>query len=146
MHGLAQRCYTQAAGLACYAGDSAYGALITEHLATQALFLGHTRTAVRLARTAREGGGRSMPAALAARIAVTEARAHALLGDGHEATRMLRAGEQAMDRANPVHSPDWMSACTRAHFAGSAMHALRDLGRYEEAARYAADALDLPSE
>jgi len=26
------------------------------------------------------------------------------------------------------------------------MHALRDLGRYEEAARYAADALDLPSE
>jgi hypothetical protein len=145
-HGLAQRCYTQAAGLACHAGNSAYGALITEHLATQALFLGHTRTAVRLARTARDGGGRAVPATLSARIAVTEARAHALLGDAHETMRALRDGEQAMDRADPARDPEWLSACTRAHFAGSAMHALRDLGRYDEAARYGADAFDLPAE
>jgi cytochrome c551/c552 len=145
-HGLAQRCYTQAAGLACHAGDVTYGALVTEHLATQALFLGHTRTAVRLARIARDGGGRAMPAPLTARIAVTEARAHALLGDVHETMRMLRIGEQAMDRAIPASDPEWLSACTRAHFAGSAMHALRDLGRHDEATRYAADALDLPPE
>ncbi|HEY3733585.1 MAG TPA: hypothetical protein VGL63_06690 [Streptosporangiaceae bacterium] len=144
--GFAQRCYTQAAGLARHAGDTAYGALVTEHLATQALFLGHTRTAVRLARTARDGGGHAMPAVLSARIAVTEARAHALLGDAHETMRTLRAGEQAMDRADPGRDPEWVSACTRGHFAGSAMHALRDLGRYGEAAGYAADALDLPAE
>lgn len=145
-HGLAQRCYIQAAGLARHAGDNAYGALVTEHLATQALFLGHTRTAVRLARTARDGGGRAMPATLGARISVTEARAHALLGDAHETKLTLRVGEQAMARANPARDPEWLSACTRAHFAGSAMHALRDLGRYDEAARYAADAFDLPPE
>ena len=145
-HGLAQRCYTQAAGLASHAGDPAYGALVTEHLATQALFLGHTRTAVRLARTARDGGGRAMLPALTARIAVTEARAHALLGDTYETLRALRAGEQAMDRADSARDPEWLSACTRAHFAGSAMHALRDLGRHDQAASYAADALDLPPE
>jgi hypothetical protein len=144
-HGLAQRCYTQAAGLAHYAGDTAYGALVTEHLATQALYLGHTRTAVRLARTARDGG-RAVPATLSARIAATEARAHALLGDAHQTMRALRAGEQAMDRANPGREPEWMPGCTRAHFAGSAMHALRDLGRYDEATRYATDALNLAPE
>ena len=145
-HGLAQRCYIQAAGLARHAGDTAYGALVTGHLATQALYLGHTRTAVRLARTARDGGGHAIPATLSARIAVTEARAHALLGDAHETIRALRAGEQAMNRADPARDPEWLAACTRAHFAGSAMHALRDLGHHDEAARYAADALDLPPE
>jgi ATP/maltotriose-dependent transcriptional regulator MalT len=49
-----------------------------------------------------------------------------------------------MNRADSARDPEWLSACTRAHFAGSAMHALRDLGRHDQAASYAADALDLP--
>lgn len=142
--GLAQRFYTQAAGLAKHAGDSAYGAYVLGNLATQALFLGQTRTAVRLARTARNAGGRAITPTLTARITVTEARAHALIGDVHETYRALQIADRAMARSNPAHDPDWLGVFTPAHYSGSVMHALRDLGNAEAAAHHAPSAMDLP--
>ncbi|WP_329426202.1 hypothetical protein OG339_39005 [Streptosporangium sp. NBC_01495] len=143
--GLAQRFYTQAAGLAKHAGDSAYGAYVLGNLATQALFVGQTRTAVRLARSARNAGGRAIPPTLTARITTTEARAHALIGDAHETRRTLQIAERAMARSDPAHDPDWLGVFTPAHYSGSVMHALRDLGDAKTAARHAADAMDLPA-
>lgn len=142
--GLGQRYYTQAAGLAKHAGDAAYGAYVLGNLATQALFTGQARTAVRLARSARAAGGRAITPTLAARITVTEARAHALIGDAHETRRTLRAADKAMHRSDPRQDPHWLGVFTPAHYAGSVMHALRDLGE-AAAGQHATDALDLPA-
>ncbi|GAB3155436.1 MFS transporter [Micromonospora sonneratiae] len=143
--GLAQRNYTQAAALARHAGDTAYSAYTIGNLATQALLVGQARTAVRLARTARNGGGRAVTATLAARILTTEARAHALGGDKHETYRALRLADQAMAQANPSDDPNWLGTFSPAHYAGSVMHALRDLGDYGAAERHAVAAMNLPS-
>lgn len=140
---LGQRFYTQAADLAKHAGDSAYGAYVLGNLATQALFVGQTRTAVRLARSARAAGGRAATPGLTARITLTEARAHALIGDAHETMRALRIADKAMDRSGA--EPDWLGVFTPAHYCGSVMHALRDLDKPGDAERYAAGALDLPA-
>ncbi|MFI9644381.1 hypothetical protein ACIG87_30760 [Micromonospora sp. NPDC051925] len=142
--GLAQRCYTQATALAKHAGDSAYGAYVLGNLATQALFVGQARTSVRLARAARNTGGRAITPTLTARIITTEARAHALIGDVHETHRALIAADRAMDRSNPATDPDWLGVFTPAHFHGSVMHALRDLGDFKTAETYATGALNLP--
>lgn len=86
-----------------------------------------------------------MPASLSASISITEARAHALLGDAHETRRTLTAADQAMSRANPDRDPAWLSPWTPAHHAGGTMHALRDLGQPREAAKHAPDALNAPA-
>lgn len=145
LHGLGQRYYTQAAALARHAGNRAYGAYAIGNLATQALLVGQTRTCIRLARTARAAGGRAITSTLTARLAGTEARAHALSGDGHETRRMLRIAQAAMERSDPVRDPDWIGVFTPAHHAGNTMHALRDLADPHAAVRYAADALHLPA-
>ncbi|MEV4582313.1 hypothetical protein AB0K16_54735 [Nonomuraea jabiensis] len=48
-----------------------------------------------------------------------------------------------MDR-DPGLEPGWLATFTPAHYAGSVMHALRNLGLYGEAARQADLALDFP--
>jgi hypothetical protein len=143
--GLAQRFFIQALGLARQAGDRAYSAHIVSNLATQALFLDHGTEATRLACAARSGAGRSATPTLLARLAVVEARGWAMTGDRHEAQAAIRRTDKAMTRADPSADPDWLATFTPAHHAGSVMHALRDLGQYPEAARYADTALDLPA-
>lgn len=145
LHSLGQRYYTQAAALARHAGDRAYGAYAIGNLATQALFIGQTRTCIRLARTARAAGGRAITPTLTARLAGTEARAHALAGDRHETHRMLAVAQAAVDRSDPARDPAWLGVFTPAHHAGNAMHALRDLGEPAQSATRAADALTLPA-
>ncbi|WP_219518593.1 hypothetical protein [Nonomuraea ceibae] len=142
--GLAQRFFIQALSLARQSGDRAYAAHILSNLATQALFLDHGAEAARLARAARSGAGRAATPTLAARLAVVEARGWALVGDRREARAAIRRADHAMDRSDPSSDPRWLATFTPAHHAGSVMHALRDLGLYNEAAEYAGVALDLP--
>jgi hypothetical protein len=143
-HGLAQHYFSQAAALALQAGDALYGAQVIGNLATQALYLGHHRTAVRLSRVARDGAGRGAPAALVARLCGTEMRALALTDDLSEFNRVRKGADRAVERRNPQTDPEWLESFSHAHHAGSAMHALRDLGRETEARKLIFDALELP--
>lgn len=143
--GIAQRFFIQALSLARQSGDRAYAAHILSNLATQALFLDHGSEAARLARAARSGAGRAATPTLQARLAVVEARGWALAGDRREARAALRRADLAMARSNPAADPGWLATFTPAHHAGSVMHALRDLGLYDEAERHAGLALDLPA-
>ncbi|MGH3191549.1 MAG: hypothetical protein ACRDPY_25545 [Streptosporangiaceae bacterium] len=143
-HGLAQRFFIQALGLARQAGDRAYGAHIISNLAAQALFLNHGTEATRLARAAISGAGHAASPTLQARLAVTEARGFALLGDQRETRAAIRRAGRAMDRSDPARDPAWLTSCSPAHHAGSVMHALRDLGLYQDAAAYGGQALELP--
>ncbi|WP_214325139.1 hypothetical protein [Nonomuraea sediminis] len=144
-HALAQHHFTHAAALAQQAGDPLYGAAVIGNLATQALYLGHHRTALRLSLAARDGAGRWAPQGLLARLAGTELRALALLNDRSEFAKTRRLADRAMERRNEAEEPDWMGTFTPAHFAGSTIHALRDLGRAKEARDLLDDALDLPA-
>jgi hypothetical protein len=144
-HGLAQRFFIQALGLARHAGDRAYGAHVVSDLATQALFLNHGTEATRLARAAISGAGRATSPAQMARLATIEAQGFALIGDQRETRAAIRRADRAADRADPSAAPSWHASYTPAHHAGSVMHALRDLGLYRDAARYADLVLDLPA-
>ena len=126
-HGLAQRFFIQALGLARQAGDRVYGAHIMSNLATQALFLDHGNEATRLARAAISGAGNAATPTLLARLSVTEARGFALLGDHRETRAAIRRADKAMDRSDPALDPAWLTSYSPAHHAGSVMHALRDL-------------------
>lgn len=144
-HGLAQRFFIQALGLARHAGDRAYGAHVVSDLATQALFLNHGTEATRLARAATSGAGRAASPAQTARLAAIEAQGFALIGDQRETRSAIRRADRAADRAGPSAAPSWLASYTPAHHAGSVMHALRDLGLYHDAARYADLVLELPA-
>jgi len=144
-HGLAQRFFIQALGLARHAGDRAYGAHVVSDLATQALFLNHGAEATRLARAAISGAGRAASPAQMARLAAIEAQGFALTGDHRETRAAIRRADRAADRSDPSDAPSWLASYTPAHQAGAVMHALRDLGQYRDAARYADLVLELPA-
>jgi hypothetical protein len=144
-HGLAQRFFIQALGLARHAGDRAYCAHVVSDLATQALFLNHGAEAARLARAAMSGAGRAATPAQTARLAAIEAQGFALIGDHRETKAAIRRADRAADRSDPSGQPSWLASYTPAHHAGSVMHALRDLGLYRDAARYEDLVLELPA-
>ncbi|MYV67712.1 regulator, partial [Streptomyces sp. SID2131] len=60
-HGLAQRYFVQALRLAQAAGDRAYGSYVLLTMSRQAVYLGHGREAVQLARVAQQGVGPAAP-------------------------------------------------------------------------------------
>ena len=98
--GMAQRYFITALRLAKAGDDELYGAHLLANMATQAVFLGQPRTAVRLARAAIDGAGRA-PTAVLARLYTAEASAHAVAGDKTSCTTALRRAERAVARTNP---------------------------------------------
>ena len=79
-HGLAQRYFVQALRLAQAAGDRPYGAYVLVTMSRQAVYLGHGREAVQLARVAQQGAGGSAPPVVQALLHAAEARGHGVLG------------------------------------------------------------------
>ncbi|MDV9177294.1 regulator, partial [Streptomyces sp. W16] len=75
-HGLAQRYFVQALRLSQAAGDRAYGSYVLMTMSRQAVYLGHGREAVQLARVAQQGVGTSAPPVVQALLHSVEARAH----------------------------------------------------------------------
>ena len=141
-HGLAQRHFTTALRLAKAANDQLHGAHLVANLATQALYLGHTREAVRLARAATDGAGRA-PAAVLARLHATEAIAHATAGDRQASLASLHKATKSIERSHPDDAPPWASYFTPAHFAGTAIRCFRYLRMFPQAFRHGPAALDL---
>uniref|UniRef100_UPI0007659A61 hypothetical protein n=1 Tax=Streptomyces scabiei TaxID=1930 RepID=UPI0007659A61 len=83
-HGLAQRYFVQALRLAQAAGDRAYGAYVLVTMSRQAVYLGHGREAVQLARVAQQGVGSAVPPVVQSLLHSVEARGHAVLGEVQE--------------------------------------------------------------
>jgi len=141
-YGASQRHYTTALRLSKAGNDHLYGAHLLANLATQAVFLGHGRDAVRLARAAIDGAGRA-PATVLARLYTTEACAHAIVGDRRTCTQALRKAQTAIERSQPGDSPAWATYFSPAHFAGTAARCFRDLRLYPQALRHGPAALEL---
>jgi hypothetical protein len=127
----------------CAADDHQYGAHVLANLATQAVYLGQSRAAVRLSKAAVDGAGRG-PAWIMARLHTTEATAHAIAGDRHACTAALRRANVALERGHSGDVPPWAGYFS--HFAGTALRCFRDLRMFRTALRHAPAALALAAD
>ncbi|MDG9676743.1 hypothetical protein [Micromonospora sp. DH14] len=144
-HATAQQHVTVALRLAKAADDRLYGAHLLANLATQAVHLGHSRDAARLAEAAIDGAGRA-PAAVLARLHATAATAYGQSGERRGCQLALARAERALDRTGAAPGPRWVTYFSPAHLAGAALRCLGDLQLYSQALNHAPDALTLASE
>lgn len=143
-HGLAQRYFVQALRLARAAGDRAYGAYVLITMSRQAVYLGHGREAVQLARVAQQGIGSSAPPVVQALLHAVEARGHGVLGEARPCTASLARAERALEAARPGDEvPHWVRYFDEAQLADELGHCHRDLQQYKAAAQHAERSLQL---
>jgi hypothetical protein len=143
-HGLAQRYFVQALRLAQAAGDRAYGAYVLITMSRQAVYLGHGREAVQLARVAQQGVGSAVPPVVQSLLYSVEARGHAVLGEVRASTAALVRAERALESARPGDEvPYWARFFDEAQLADEFGHSHRDLQQYRAAAQHAERSLQL---
>ncbi|MBR8641257.1 regulator [Streptomyces tuirus] len=143
-HGLAQRYFVQALRLAQAAGDRAYGAYVLVTMSRQAVYLGHGREAVQLARVAQQGAGTSGPPVVQALLHACEARGHGVLGEVRSCTAALVRAERALETARPGDDvPHWAAFFDEAQLADEFGHCHRDLQQFRAAAQHAERSLQL---
>ncbi|WP_318211331.1 MULTISPECIES: regulator [unclassified Streptomyces] len=143
-HGLAQRYFVQALRLAQAAGDRAYGSYVLLTMSCQAVYLGHGREAVQLARVAQQGVGPTAPPVVQAMLHAVEARGHAVLGEARVCSASLVRAERALEAARPGDEvPYWARMFDEAQLADELGHCHRDLQQYRPAAQHAERALQL---
>jgi hypothetical protein len=143
-HGLAQRYFVQALRLAQAAGDRAYGSYVLVTMSRQAVYLGHGREAVQLARVAQQGAGTGGPPVVQALLHASEARAHGVLGEVRACTAALVRAERALEAARPGDEvPYWAKFFDEAQLADEFGHCHRDLQQFRAAAQHAERSLQL---
>ncbi|WP_063737231.1 hypothetical protein [Streptomyces sp. RTd22] len=143
-HGLAQRYFVQALRLAQAAGDRPYGSYVLVTMSRQAVYLGHGREAVQLARVAQQGVGGSAPPVLQSLLHAVEARGHAVLGEVRACTASLARAERALETSRPGDDvPHWARTFDEAQLADEFGHSHRDLQQYRAAAQHAERSLRL---
>lgn len=143
-HGLAQRYFVQALRLAQAAGDRAYGSYVLITMSRQAVYLGHGREAVQLARVAQQGVGSAAPPVVQALLHSVEARGHGVLGEARACGAALARAERALEAARPGDDvPYWARPFDEAQLADEFGHCHRDLQQYRAAAQHAERSLQL---
>ncbi|MDT0405878.1 MULTISPECIES: hypothetical protein [Streptomyces] len=143
-HGLAQRYFVQALRLAQAAGDRPYGAYVLVTMSRQAVYLGHGREAVQLARVAQQGAGGSVPPVVQALLQAAEARGHGVLGEVRSCTAALVRAERALEGARAGDDvPYWARCFDEAQLADEFSHCHRDLQQFRAAAQHAERSLRL---
>ncbi|MEV0787016.1 regulator [Streptomyces sp. NPDC050423] len=143
-HGLAQRYFVQSLRLAQAAGDRAYGSYVLITMSRQAVYLGHGREAVQLARVAQQGIGSAAPNAVLALLHAVEARGHGVLGEAKACVASLARAERALETSRPGDDvPHWARHFDEAQLADDFAHCHRDLQQYRAAAQHAERSLQL---
>ncbi|MFD9910658.1 regulator [Streptomyces sp. NPDC059063] len=143
-HGLAQRYFVQALRLSQAAADRAYGSYVLVTMSRQAVYLGHGREAVQLARVAQQGVGSSAPPVVQALLHAVEARGHGVLGEVRACTASMVRAERALEAARPGDEvPYWARFFDEAQLADEFAHCNRDLQQYRAAAQHAERSLQL---
>ncbi len=144
-HGLAQRYFIQALGLAEAAGDRLLAGEILGRMSHQATYTGRFRDAADLARAATVATSREANPTLTAEFFSMEARAHARHGDATACDAALSAAEHAFDRREPGNDPEWADYFDESELAAEFAHCHRDLGRSTHAVTFATHALTTTS-
>ena len=140
-HGLAQRYFIQALGLAQAGADQLLPGTILDAMSHQATFLGCFQEAADLARAAQLGTRPTATATLTAHFQVMEAGALARAGDTRGCELALSSAVRAFERRDPGKDPPWIRYFDDAELAAEFGHCLRDLGKAVPAAEYAAQSV-----
>lgn len=140
-HGLAQRYFVQALGLADAADDTSVGAGVLDAMSHQATFLGRFTEAATLARAALVGSASLAIPILNAHFHLMEARALARTGDAVACDRALSRAVTEYERHSPGDGPDWVQYVDDAEVAAEFAHCQRDLERSDQAIHWARKAL-----
>lgn len=133
----------QALDLADDAGDDALSAEMLAAMSHQAAFARRADEAIDLALAARRAATRSGAPALHAESAALEAHGLALKGDARGCVAALQRAERAFVAATPGNTPPWLRYFDDAYLSAKFAHALRDLGRAEDADRFARGSLQM---
>jgi tetratricopeptide (TPR) repeat protein len=145
-HGLAQRYFVQSLRLAQAANDRLYGGYVLITMSRQAVYLGHGREAVQLARVAQQGVGTTAPVAVQALLHAAEARGHGVLGDARSCTTALVRAERTLQSARTGDElPGWARFFDESQLADEFAHCYRDLQQWRSAAQHAERSLRLRS-
>ncbi|MDX2678657.1 regulator [Streptomyces soliscabiei] len=143
-HGLAQRYFVQALRLSQAAADRAYGSFVLVTMSRQAVYLGHGREAVQLARVAQQGVGTGAPPVVQALLHSAEARGHGVLGEVRASTAALVRAERALEAAKAGDEvPYWARFFDEAQLADEFGHCHRDLQQFRAAVQHAERSLQL---
>jgi hypothetical protein len=143
-HGLAQRYFVQALRLAQAAGDRVYGGYVLVTMSRQAVYLGHGREAVQLARVAQQGIGSAAPHTVQALLYAAEARGHGLLGEARACAAALSRAERSLGAARGGDEvPEWARFFDEAQLADEFGHCHRDLQQWRPAVQHAERSLQL---
>lgn len=144
VHGMAQRYFVQALRLAQASGDRALGAYVLATMSRQAVYLGHGREAVQLARVAQQGALSVATPRVRVVLHAVEARGHGLLGDSRACLAALVRAEQAFGQAgHPEEEPEWARHVDEAQLADEHAHSFRDLEDHQKAREFAERSLAL---
>lgn len=131
LHASAERYLLAALRASHSAGNRAIGANILKCMSLQLIDAGRPREALAVAGAAREGA--QAPPRVVAMMAVREARAHAVLGQGLACEKVLVQAEKAMTRADDVGAPDWAAYFDRAEYCAQVASCYLLLRRYQTA-------------
>ncbi|OLL76243.1 regulatory protein [Pseudonocardia sp. Ae168_Ps1] len=145
LHGLAQRYFIQALGLADAGRDGLLAASILDAMSHQANFLGRYREAANMARAAQLGTGSRADPVLTAHFHLMEARALARTGDATACDRAMDATIEHFGRRSLGEGPEWISYFDESELAAELGHCHRDLDRPVHAIEQASRALDSAS-
>lgn len=140
---LARRYFIQALNLAHHSDDRLLGASVLSAMSHQANYLQEGRSAVHLARAARNGAEPCSSASAIADFAAMEARAAAAMGERSEALHALADAEAAFERRDPDSDPPWINYFDPSEMADEVAHTLRDLGDFPRARQAAQTCLEL---
>lgn len=144
--GLAQGYFVQALALAKAAHDRLLGASILDAMSHQATYAGRFNEAANLARAARTGTSHVATPTLTAHFHTMEARALARLGDAKSCDRALAEAVSEFERRNPDNDPEWIRYFNDVELNAEFGHCYRDLGRVDDAIRYATQGILAPDE
>ncbi|MGH3573762.1 MAG: hypothetical protein ACRDRD_22275 [Pseudonocardiaceae bacterium] len=134
---LAQRYLVQSLRLAQASGDAKLGAHVLAGMSDQARLLGHHQESLQLATAGRHGLTRAYSPACAADLWALQARAHAALGESHEAAHAVVESEAAFEQVYRGEEPEWARFIDTAYLAGEWANAFGDIARPVESTRFA---------
>ena len=139
---LAQGYFVNALALAQAGNDRMLGATILDAMSHQATYTGRYTEAASLARAALTGTSGVVTPTQTAHFRMMEARALARLRDVKSCSHALAEAAREFEHRNPDDDPLWIRYVNESELSAEFAHCMRDLGRAEDAVRYATASLE----
>ncbi|MFI5708966.1 hypothetical protein [Kribbella sp. NPDC051620] len=135
-HGVGQSYFTQALRLTREVGDDALSAYLMTSIAHQALHLGESAEALRVAKIGRNVAEYANSPHVLVEADLLVARSHAALGQAGDATAALQRAEHSYERSEAGGARAWEPQWDEIMFASHAGTCWNDLGNTKEARRH----------